>query len=212
MGHAVDLDELRKRITDIEKGSGPARVDSPSDEDPARIPRSDVDRSAAACSDGVRDEDAAFSFIVRKISHRDRSSRELMRMLVRDGYDDEVARCAVSRARSCRIIDDLRFADAFVRSKVAQGRGRRGIEEQLSQHGVAASELPDWPDGYFEAGDESELDRAIALLEAKPPRSKNPRESAYRKLVSRGFSSSVAGDAARIWAERSAASMCDLNA
>ena len=39
------------------------------------------------------------------------------------------------------------------------------------------------------------------MLKTKPPKAKRIREAAYRKLVQKGYDSSVAASAARIFAE-----------
>ncbi|MRZ30570.1 regulatory protein RecX, partial [Paeniclostridium sordellii] len=41
----------------------------------------------------------------------------------------------------------------------------------------------------------------LALLDRKPPRAKNKRDAAYRRLAQKGFGASVASTAARIWSE-----------
>ena len=113
----------------------------------------------------------------------------------------------------------------FVRAS-AQGCGRKGIEDELDRAGIAASDIPGWPEEFFsvddfdpfrvnanaedgvvgcsfgsESGDEQEIERALALLRRKPPRSKNIQASAYRKLVTKGYSTSVASAATRRFME-----------
>lgn len=174
----------------------------------------------------TEDETRAFEKVTRLACARERGSRELIDRLVRDGFSREVAESAVQRALDCGLIDDVRYGAVLVRTRVSQGRGRKGIEDELERAGIAASDIPGWPEEFFsvddfnpfrvnanaedgvvgcsfgsESSDEQEIERALALLRRKPPRSKNIRASAYRKLVTKGYSTSVASVATRRFME-----------
>ena len=174
----------------------------------------------------TEDETRAFEKVTRLACKRERGSRELVDRLVRDGFSREVAKSAVQRALDCGLIDDVRYGTVLVRTRVAQGRGRKGIEDELERAGIAASDIPGWPEEFFsvddfdpfrvnanaedgvvgcsfgsESGEEQEVERALALLRRKPPRSKNIQASAYRKLVTKGYSTSVASAATRRFME-----------
>lgn len=174
----------------------------------------------------TEDETRAFEKVTRLACARERGSRELIDRLVRDGFSRGVAESAVRRALDCGLIDDTRYGAVLIRTRVAQGRGRKGIEDELERAGIAASDIPGWPEEFFsvddfdpfrvnanaeddvvgcsfgsESSDEQEIERALALLRRKPPRSKNIQASAYRKLVTKGYSTSVASAATRRFME-----------
>lgn len=174
----------------------------------------------------IEDETRAFEKVTRLACARERGSRELIDRLVRDGFSQEVAESAVRRALDCGLIDDTRYGAVLIRTRVSQGRGRKGIEDELERAGIAASDIPGWPEEFFsvdvfdpfrvnanaeddvvgcsfgsESSDEQEIERALALLRRKPPRSKNVQASAYRKLVTKGYSTSVASAATRRFME-----------
>lgn len=174
----------------------------------------------------TEDETRAFEKVTRLTCARERGSRELIDRLVRDGFSQEVAESAVWRALDCGLIDDTRYGAVLIRTRVSQGRGRKGIEDELERAGIAASDIPGWPEEFFsvddfdpfrvnanaeddvvgctfgsESSDEQEIERALALLRRKPPRSKNVLASAYRKLVTKGYSTSVASAATRRFME-----------
>ena len=199
---------LRAEIAAIEKGvPKPSRApDLPhvreerEDRRPSRASRS-LSASAAGgqpsrhdageVDEDVRlsDPDAAFRKIERLCLVRERASEQLRQRLARGGFEAEAVEAALDRALACGLVDDGRFADVLVRSRLAQGRGRRGIAAELESLGIDADSV------------EAEVDRALALLDRKPPRAKNRRDAAYRRLAQKGFSASVSSSAARLWCE-----------
>ena len=192
---------LRAEIAAIEKGvPKPSRApDLPhvreerEDRRPSRASRS-LSASAAGgqpsrhdageVDEDVRlsDPDAAFRKIERLCLVRERASEQLRQRLARGGFEAEAVEAALDRALACGLVDDGRFADVLVRSRLAQGRGRRGIAAELESLGIDA-------------------DSVEALLDRKPPRAKNRRDAAYRRLAQKGFSASVSSTAARLWCE-----------
>lgn len=132
---------------------------------------------------------------LRLLSHRERSSYELLARLADDGYPARVAADTVARLEESLLVDDRRFAEAFVRGAVeGRGLGRLRILQSLARAGVD-------PELAEEAADEaapvwSETDRALELASRLAARVPDRRLLAAR-LIRRGFAPDVAADAAR---------------
>ena len=144
-------------------------------------------------------EEKAFKKIERLVKVRDRSVCEVIKRLEKDSYPQECIDAAVMRAKRCGYLDDMRFADVLIRSRLRAGKGLAGIVSELKRHNINPdTQLPHFPDAYLSLFP-SQKDSAIALLCKKPPRSKNKLQAAYAKLVRSGYSSSLASEAAREW-------------
>ena len=96
--------------------------------------------------------DAAFKRIIGLLGSRDRCSCELVERLKRAGFEHDDAVSAVDRAVACGLVDDARYADVLIRSRISQGKGRAGIEEELAKLHIVASDLEGWPEAYFPSG------------------------------------------------------------
>ena len=142
----------------------------------------------------------AFKKIVTLVNHADRSEKSIRERLVHDGFCEDDIEIAVQKASDCGFIDDMRFAEVLIRSRVSQFKGSAGIVRELSEHGIEATDVPGWPHD-FGVSHEEEIERALAYLRKKPPHSKNTRDGAYRKLVQRGFSSEIASSASRLFVD-----------
>ena len=180
---------LQKQIEAIEKRHRPSSTKG-------GVPS--VSKKNAKREVDLSDAGDAFSKIVALVNASDKSEKTIRDRLARSGFSEAAIDESVERAKSYGFIDDLRFAEVLIRSRLNQGKGLRGIERELSLHSIDIEQVPGWP-REFVADEDSELQRALAFLNRKPPHSKNLREGAYRKLVSKGFSSSVASAAARQW-------------
>ena len=158
---------------------------------------------AAARHEAARpddEEDRAFRKVERLACAREQASEALRRRLAREGFSDEASSAAVERAVSCGLVDDRRYADVLVRSRLSQGRGKSGIAAELAGLGIDPGEVESFAEAGADEG--GEIERALALLDRKPPRAKNRRDAAFRRLVQKGFGSAIASSAARLWCER----------
>ena len=216
---APSIEELKRKIRQIEnspsadaqqskgKNGSRSRAKQPNQVSRKRMASMQSDEYDSLGQNSSEDvpqaltEEQAFRKIERLACMREHASKALQTRLEKDGFDSQVAQAAIKRALRCGLISDERFADVLVRSRLSQGRGLRGIAAEL----VTLDIEPYSVTAYLEATEgqtgPDELARALAFLDAKPPRGKRLRDSAYRKLMQKGYGASVSASAARIWSE-----------
>lgn len=183
------LDELRARINSLGACEEPFSACASSSGTPEKA----AERKPATQTDGK----SAYAKILRLAAVRERSSAALRARLAHEGFDEVEIEQAIEKACNLGVVDDARFAESLYRSRIAQGKGVAGVKRELEQLDIDPAVVSD----IQEADESAELLRALAFLRAKPPRAKNKRDAAYRKLIGRGYNSSVAASAARIWFE-----------
>ena len=145
-----------------------------------------VDQTSARCA-ALR--------IERLINRREYASQEINSKLQLDGYPAYIREPAIARAIDCGLVSDARYAEAFVREKVAAGWGILRIERELKQRGIELAELPGWPEEFL--GEQTEDDRAYELARHRRLAEKNAYEKLVRYLCGRGFSQACAMRVAR---------------
>lgn len=133
--------------------------------------------------------------LVTLVTQRDYGCQELSERLVRDGYAKAVVDQVVAEAQGSRLLDDRRFAEGFLRSKLASGWGVARIERELRHRGVDPDSIAQWEEWLADAPDESE--RAWELVERRGVPSRDPYAKTVRFLMGRGYPSSVAHGCAR---------------
>ena len=146
-------------------------------------------------------EDTAWAKILRLLTAREHSTESLRQRLLRDGYDEAVVETVIDKGIRTHIIDNNRYGEALVRTRIASGKGLEPVKDELAELGIDIDSLESYQD-YVNSSDEGEIERAYELLCRRPPRSKNLREGAFRKLVTNGFSTSVASTVAKRWSEQ----------
>ena len=159
-------------------------------------------KSGTSSHDGrTNDRQEAFKKVERLVKVRDRSVCETRKRLEDAGFSEESVDCAIDRALEVGYLDDKRFADVLVRSRLRAGKGLSGIIRELRNHAIDPFELlDDFPEEYLSRVPRQE-DAAFALLCRKPPHAKNAKQAAYAKLVRSGYSASVAAEATKRWWE-----------
>jgi regulatory protein len=132
--------------------------------------------------------------VAELLDKRDYASAELRQKLVDDGYSRKLSDDLVSRAVDVGLVDDARFADVFVRSKVSAGWGRVKIERELARRGVSIDLLDGWPQDYLDH--DCEFDNAYRLASRRRITGKNDFQKIVRFLCGRGYPMGVSMDVA----------------
>lgn len=164
------------------------------------LPRTTADQTQDSDSiDEGKTPHDAFKKIERLVKVRDRSIREVRNRLLKDGFSVSIADQSIERALRCNYLNDQRFADILVRSRLNAGKGLAGIIRELKSHDIdPEAQLPGFPDEYLSTR-VSQRDAALGLLCRKPPRAKNKLQAAYGKLIRAGYTSQLASEVAREW-------------
>ena len=121
----------------------------------------------------------------RILKARDKTSFELGKRLREKGHSQEAAQRVVARFVEVGLVDDERYTEMFLRSAKVSGKGWYRITRELEQKGIDTKDLTP-PDT------EEELERACAVIERLTISTYKERDRALRRLVSRGFSYTVA--------------------
>lgn len=159
------------------------------------MPHASTKANAPLC----KSKESAFQRIIRLASIKEQASSKLQDRLLREGYsEDEVAE-ALLRAIDCNIVNDHRYAECYLRSRISSGKGLRGSLKELDSLGISIDGNEDLEACVLDF-EENEEEQALQVLMRKPPRSKNAREAAYRRLISKGYSAQVASSVAKKWA------------
>lgn len=155
----------------------------------------------------LSEEERAYQRVLRMLSASEQSSRKVRAKLERAGYSDELIERTIERARDHGILDDARYAEMLVRSALSQNKGMRAVSAELDELGIALEEVEAYREQRMrERQDASggEVMRARMLLESRPPRAKNIRDAAFRRLMSKGYDADIAAEVAQWWADQHA--------
>lgn len=148
----------------------------------------DLERTLAQVEPGLAKDRA-----LRFLGYRDRSIDEVSLRLSRDGYPAKVVASVVDRLVDLGLLDNERFALSWARTRASSGLGRsrilrelkdRGIDVELAQAAVAEA-----------LEDTSETQRALLMIGKRAPGTPKERDRMIRRLVSKGYSISVAIEA-----------------
>ncbi len=101
---------------------------------------------AAPAADAVR------AAALRLLGRREHTYHELQEKLARRGHDPDEVEAALTALAEEGVLDEARFAEAFVNSRIERGQGpvriaqemrQRGVPEALADKALAAAEV-DW--------------------------------------------------------------------
>ena len=134
--------------------------------------------------------DKAFESICRMVAIREHSCDELSLKLRKKGFAQADIEDALSKALSCGLIDNNRYARSYAYTMLSSGHGVMGIRSHLESIGLNQADvecvISETLDDLF-PDHVDEIDRALNLLERSYFSSSNPRDAAFRKLVRKGY-------------------------
>jgi regulatory protein len=130
---------------------------------------------------------------LKMLARRELSEAQVRERLARRGHDPGAIDDAVRRLRDERAIDDVRAAEAIVRTEASVRRhGKRHVERHLERAGIDTATARRAVDEAFEALDEdAQIEAAIARRLHGRGIIADDRElqRLYRYLVAQGFDS-----------------------
>ena len=133
----------------------------------------------------------AYVAAMRLLNYRLRTEKELRQRLQKKGLSVDAIGRAIDKLTSLGLVDDLRFAEAFVSSKIASKPiGKRELERKLREKGVPKETAMRALSAIDK--DETQLELALQAAETKMRSldrydSKKRREKLVSFLARRGF-------------------------
>lgn len=138
---------------------------------------------------------------------------ELRRKLVAKEHEPAMIDEAVERCKADRLIDDARYAEGYVASRLRRGQGSRRIRADLSRRGIRGELVEPLLQAAREAGTTG--DAALVAARKKFARvdlgDQKARSKAMRFLLGRGFDGSQADAAIRTLRAEAAAADVDCD-
>lgn len=123
------------------------------------------------------------------VSVRERTVKETRERLAKCEFTPEEVDDAIAAALRVNLINEERYARAFIRGKTHSGWGRLKIIQRLQANGVDESIIRACEDEF--SSPEAEYDAALRELSKRKASSKNPYATYMRRLLGRGFSYDV---------------------
>jgi regulatory protein len=136
-------------------------------------------------SDPIEARKKAMDYLAR----REHGRTELLNKLTKFGFEADAADDAVAQLVDDGLQSDTRFAEAFVRSRIGQGKGPARIRAELREHGVSDGVIDT---ALSEAGQdwfELAIDVRFKKFGAERPADFKEKARQMRFLQSRGFDS-----------------------
>lgn len=133
----------------------------------------------------------ALQSLMRMCARSERSSGDALRLMKRWGVADDEARKVLSRLQAERFIDDVRYAEAFVRDKLnLSGWGAYKIKMSLRAKGVSRDIIEEVVAPMLEATDMTErleemMQRKLRTLKYSSPY--EAKTKLIRFAASRGY-------------------------
>lgn len=126
---------------------------------------------------------------LRILALREHSAQELTRKLFNKGFAQADIEALVLELESRDWLDETRFAESFVRSRVQQGYGPLRIRQELRQRGVDETTQAVALETYAETWIEAAFKARQKRFGEAPPQDLKTRAKQARFLTYRGFTS-----------------------
>jgi regulatory protein len=148
------------------------------------------------------EREMAYQKALKLLEYRPRSEREIRQNLQTNQVPEAVQDAVLERLRRAALLDDSRFANAWVQNRSEmRPRSRRALSYELRQRGIADEFIQDATRDL----NEEELAYQAAVQQARKLRNlewQDFRQKMYGFLARRGFNYEVSAPAAaRVWAE-----------
>lgn len=193
-----------RHTTDKPAGAGRTQEDQPYWKGPVRVARSikkaiqsyEGDLSKTKLDEIIvtTSRTHAASYVNALFNTRDYAKSEVEDKLLSAGYAKDIVREIVQKAQDGNLINDERFSEVFIRSKIMDGWGPRKIQQALAKRGIALDEVKGWPEEFI--SHDQEVERAYALIKHRSALRKSPFEKSVRFLASKGFGYDICKQAA----------------
>jgi|SRR5690625_214354 len=139
----------------------------------------------------------AYLLAIRYLSYRIRTEFEIDKYLREKAVEEILINETIERLKKEKLIDDVQFAEVFVRDRMNQtSKGPRIIEKELMEKGITKSTATDAVRVFtYENQLEKVVDTANRELKKRSNKSSRQRlQQLQSKLIRRGFEKSVIND------------------
>ena len=150
-------------------------------------------------------EAGLFEYALKSLTVRMRTERDLRRLMKPRAEEGEAGKRAIDavvvRLKDLRYLSDTRFAADYTRMrKENQGFGRRRVQQDLTQKGVAKETVADAVGAAFDESDEVALARAFCTRKRiQKPKDKKETVRVMNRLIRAGYSSTAIFKLLRAW-------------
>lgn len=102
---------------------------------------------------------------LRLLDVQDRTVAEMRERLQRKDFDDAVIESVLLSFQNAGLLDDVRYAECFVRDRMEGGRGSRWIREKLRKKGIPPEIIAGAMDALSDETDETRrcMEKALAV-------------------------------------------------
>jgi regulatory protein len=132
--------------------------------------------------------EAARGRAIGMLARRDYPRRALKERLADSGFAEAAAESAVATLEDERLVNDARFVEAAVASRIARGQGPVRIALELRRQGVGAALVAAAVDGRAPEWAERAVELRRRRFGTQPPHDPKERARQVRFLLQRGFS------------------------